>query len=644
VSAKVFYVTTPIYYINASPHVGHGYTTVAADVLCRQKRLSGRQVLFATGTDEHGQKVAQAARDKGTSPREFSDAMADDWHAMWDALHIRYDRFIRTSEADHESLVQKVFERLLKQDDIYLGTYEGSYCVHEETYLTDAEVKDGNCPECGRPVGRMAQDCYHFRTSKYAEPLLEHIEAHPEFIQPETRRNEVVSFIRGGLRDAAVSRRASPWDIPVPGDSAHTIYVWLDALTNYLTVASYLDDDAKFARTWPPDVQLMGKDIITRFHGTLWPAVLMALGVPLPGKLFVHGFWQMGEEKMSKSRANVVSPTELAAELSERSGAKFDVAIDAIRYFLMRQVPFGADGQFSTSAVVRRFNEDLANDLGNLLNRTLPLLERYFDGVVPTPPTRRTDLDAELERVAAAADEAIDRIDFSGALMQIWGLLAAANKYIDQQAPWDLHKAGREQELARVLYGVADTIRAVATLLEPFMPAVAGEIRSQLGAPSDGPLLPITQPEVRLRPGTRTKRGKPIFPRIETTAPASVPGATDDVPREEPMATETIDIEQFAKVDLRVGEIISAERVEGTQNLLSVRVDIGAEERTMVAGIAKQFDPAVLPGTKVVVVANLKPAKIRGVVSQGMILAAGDDIPLALVTLDRDCPNGTRVR
>jgi len=644
VGKDVFYVTTPIYYINARPHVGHGYTTVAADVLCRQKRLTGHEVLLATGTDEHGEKVAKAAQDRGAEPREFSDAMADEYRAMWDALHIKYDRFIRTSEAEHEALVQRVFERLLKQDDIYLGTYEGFYCVHEETYLTDAEVKDGNCPECGRPVGRMAQDCYHFRTSKYAEPLLEYIEAHPDFIQPETRRNEVVSFIRGGLRDAAVSRRASSWDIPVPDDPAHTIYVWLDALTNYLTVASYLDDDETFGRMWPPNVQLMAKDIITRFHGTLWPAMLMALGVPLPEKLFVHGFWQMGEQKMSKSRANVVSPTELAEELSQQSGASHDVAIDAIRYFLMREVPFGADGQFSSSAVVRRFNEDLANDLGNLLNRTLPLVHRYFDGVIPTPPELRTDLDDELERVARAADEAIDRVDFSGALTEIWTLLAAGNKYIDQQAPWDLYKAGRKQELAQALYTVTDTIRAVATLIEPFMPAVATEMRSQLGVAADGPALPITDADVRLRPGTKTRRGSPIFPRIDVTVQTPTASEDEEAPGEETMDAETIDFEEFTKVELRVGEIISAEPVEGTDRLLSLRVDIGTEERTVVAGIAKEFDPAVLPGTKVVVVANLKPAKIRGVVSQGMVLAAGEEVPLALVTLDRDCPNGTRVR
>jgi methionyl-tRNA synthetase len=644
VGNEAFYVTTPIYYINARPHVGHGYTTVAADVLCRQKRLTGRQVLLATGTDEHGQKVATAAGERGQSPREFADAMAGEYQAMWDTLHVEYDRFIRTSEAGHEALVQKVFQRLLEQDDIHLGTYEGFYCVHEETYLRDAEVQDGSCPECGRPVGRMAQDCYFFRTSRYAQPLLDHLEANPEFIQPEARRNEVVSFVRGGLRDAPVSRRASEWDIAVPGNPAHTIYVWLDALLNYLTVPSYMEDDGKFGLTWPPNVQLMAKDIITRFHGTLWPAVLMALDLPLPDKLFVHGFWQMGEEKMSKSRANVVDPGELAEELSERSGATFDVAIDAIRYFLMREVPFGADGQFSSAAVVRRFNEDLANDLGNLLNRTLPLLDRYFDGAVPTPPELRTDLDGELERTAVDADGAIDRIDFSGALVRIWTLLGAANKYIDQRAPWDLHKAGRHAQLSQVLYTVADTIRAVATLVEPFMPAVAAEIRSQLGASADGPRLPITDQAVRLPPGTRTGRARPIFPRIDTTARPSAEGARDEAPEEGAMEVEAIDIEEFAKLDLRVGEIISAERVEGTDKLLSVRVDIGAEERTMVAGIAQQFDPAALPGTKVVVVANLKPAKIRGVVSQGMVLAAGDDLPLALVTLDRDCPNGTRVR
>ncbi|MFQ6132016.1 MAG: methionine--tRNA ligase [Armatimonadota bacterium] len=640
-----YYITTPIYYVNASPHIGHAYTTIAADVLSRYRRLRGDRVCFATGTDEHGLKVASAAAEAGQSPREFTDEVSERYKQMWRRLHIEYDRFIRTSEEQHEQLVQQVFARLLEQDDIYKGTYEGWYCVHEETYLSEGELVEGKCPDCQRPVQWLAQDCYFFRTSKYAERLLQELEANPELIRPQSRCNEVTSFIRQGLRDSAVSRSAQEWDIPVPGDPSNTIYVWLDALTNYLTVAGYLQDDATFESTWPPDAQLMAKDIITRFHGTLWPAMLMALGVELPRQLFVHGFWSMGGgHKISKSRGNVVDPYALGQAISERSGASVEVAVDAVRYFVLREVPFGLDGQFSEMAVLQRFNADLANDLGNLLNRSLPFLERYFEGKVPTPGNGAPTLDQDVARTVEAAGAAMDRLEFSVALAEIWRLLAAANKYVDQQEPWSLHKAGKKAELATVVYSVADTIRCVATLVSPFMPAASAAIREQLGLEGahDG-TWDVLDEAVRLRPGASIRPGKPIFPRIDLAAIATEAEAPPAAEEEEPVSAETISYEHFSQMDLRVGEIKSAERVEGTDKLLKLEVDAGARVHTVVAGIAQEFAAETLVGRKVVLVANLQPTKIRGVVSEGMILAAGEEEALALVTVDADCPVGTKV-
>jgi methionyl-tRNA synthetase len=647
VAKDTFYVTTPIYYINARPHVGHAYTTIAGDVLCRYKRLRGQRVVYVTGTDEHGHKNVTAAAEAGLTPQAFADEISGAFRTMWDRLHIQYDRFIRTSEPRHVAVVQQVFKRLVDQGDIYLGRYEGFYCVPCETYLMEADLSDGNCPECGRPVQMMAEDCYFFRTSHYADRLAGYVEAHPEFIRPETRRNEVMSFVRRGLRDSAVSRRANPppgqaggqadtWDVPILGDPANTVYVWVDALTNYLTVAGYLQDESDFEKLWPPDVQLMAKDIITRFHGTLWPAMLMALELPLPETLLVHGFWDFRGAKMSKSRGNVVDPYDLAQQLSRMSGASVDVAADAIRYFLLRQVPFGADGDFNETAVIRRFNEDLANDLGNLLNRTLPLIERFFGGKAPAPSGGVPDMDEALVAASERAGACLDDLDFVGALQAIWELLAAANRYIDQQEPWNLHKSGKTDQAGGVLYVVADAARAAATLVSPFMPAAAEEMRRQLGA-ADLPLDwdPLAH-GARLRPGMAVRRGSPVFPRIDTRARIRAAEATEQV--------SVLSFDDFKKLDLRVAEIKSAEVVPGADKLLKLTIDLGDEERTIVAGIAQQFPAETLPGTRVVVVANLEPARIRGVLSQGMLLAAGDEVPLSLVTVDDCCPAGTRVR
>ncbi|MFQ6097239.1 MAG: methionine--tRNA ligase [Armatimonadota bacterium] len=631
-----FYVTTPIYYINAKPHVGHAYTTIAGDALCRYKRLCGEKVVYVTGTDEHGRKNVTAAAEKGQTPQEFADENSAAFREMWEHLHIEYDRFIRTSEPRHVSVVQQTFKRLVDRGDIYLGRYEGFYCVPCETYLPQGELSDGNCPECGRAVEMMTQDCYFFRTSQYADRLLEHLDAHPAFVQPESRQNELISFVKGGLRDMAVSRRADAWDIPIPGDPANTVYVWVDALLNYLTVASYLQDDEDFERLWPPDVQLMAKDILTRFHGTLWPSMLMALGLPLPKTLLVHGFWDFRGAKMSKSRGNVVDPYDLAQQLSRMSGASVDVTADAIRYFLLRQVPFGADGEFTETAVIRRFNEDLANDLGNLLHRTLPLIVRFCDGKVPSPAAGMPNLDAVVRQAAETAGSRLDELDFVGALQAIWTLLGAANKYIDQQAPWNLHKRGNTKEAGGVLYVVADAARAVATLVSPFMPSAAQEARSRLGAAELPVSWDVLAAETRLRPGAEVRPGKPVFPRIETKVQPVVASAE--------RRQDVISFEEFQKVDLRVAEIKSAERVEGADKLLKLTIDLGSEERVIVAGIAEEFRPDSLLGKKIVVVANLEPARIRGVVSEGMLLAAGEDVVLSLVTVDDSCPPGTRVR
>jgi methionyl-tRNA synthetase len=642
-AGKRFYITTPIYYVTAKPHIGTSYTTIACDVLARSHRLRGEEVLFATGVDEHAQKVVRAAEAAGVPVQEFVDRYAGIYRETWAALHVEYDRFIRTTEPVHKAAVQEVFRRLLETGDIYKGEYRGWYCVPCETYFPEAELKDGNCPDCGRPVEELAQPAYFFRLSAYAERLQAYIEQNPGFIQPESRRNEVLGFIRGGLQDVCVSRTGTDFGVLVPGDEDHVVYVWFDALINYLTIAGYPATDASI---WPPDVQVMGKDILPRFHATIWPAVLLALGEPLPRALFGHGWWVSDRgDKMSKSRGNIVDPLETAAELAKLSGCSLAVAVDTVRYFLLREVHFGLDGSFSLRALLGRFNADLANDLGNLLNRTLPLIDRYLGGTLGAGGTGA--LAGVIEAQVAQAAVALEALDFRGYLEAVWELLAAGNKFVDEKQPWALYKQGDTEACGAVLYDAADLVRIVATLVQPVMPEVSAEIWRQLGLEGRTDLLALGQCRAGLFPaGTQTQKGAPIFPRVDLAALDAESGEkAAAVAGKERKKVETIKYEQFAQLDLRAGKVLDVAPVPESDKLFQLTIDLGEEEpRTVVAGLAGAFGARELLDAYVVVVANLEPAKIRGVVSNGMVLAVGDKEPLALVTVDRDVPPGAKVR
>ena len=652
---KAFYITTPIYYVTDMPHVGNASTTIAADVVARFKRLQGRKVLFATGTDENAIKVAEMAQSQGMSPQDFVDGIVPRWIEVWKRMHVTYDAFIRTTEERHRMVTEHVFRMLMERGDIYKDSYHGWYCVSDETFFRESEVTDGLCPnaECRKEVRWVEEENYFFRLSAYGDRLLEYFEANPDVLGPDFRRNEVLSFIKSGLKDACISRKAYGWGIPVPGDPDKVIYVWFDALLNYLTVAGYLQDDALLAETWPPDLQLMAKEIFVRFHATMWPAMLMGLGLQLPKRVFAHGFWTIDGQKISKSKGNSISPDEVAEDVASRSGAEFDIAMDALRYFMMREATFGLDADFSVNALIGRFNADLANDLGNLLNRTLPLLHKHRGGIVPSPVNVLTDL---LESEADAVVEHMDRLEFSEALGAIWAVIGRGNKYMEVEAPWKLAKdESCAARLDTVLYTVLDTVRSVAIMIQPFMPCVAQAIWEQLGI--EEPLADQTWEDARtvgkLKPGTRTAEPKPIFPRIDTrlqlashpSHESHIPTAKEEKTVEEQVQERTyLTFDEFKKIELKVAKIIAAEKVEGADKLLKLRVDLGAEERQVVAGIAQWYTSEELIGREIVLVANLAPRAVRGVESQGMLLAADLDGTAVLVAPDKEVPPGAPVR
>ena len=652
-SDQAYYVTTPIYYVNDVPHIGNAYTTIMADIVARYHRLKGENTYLLTGTDENATKVAAAAAEQGVPIRKYVDDLAEQFKQVWASLEIQYDDFIRTTEPRHVRVVEGIFARLIDNGDIFEGTYEGWYCVPCETFLADSELVGGKCPSCGREVEWVEEKNYYFRLSAYGDRLLSHIEANPEFLLPEFRRNEVVSFIKQGLRDVSITRNNKGWGIPVPGDPSKVIYVWFDALINYISALGYDVTTNSFAKPfWPADLQLMGKDIFVRFHCTFWPAMLMALDLPLPKTLFGHGFWTIDGEKISKSKGNAISPAKLAQDLSEESGASRDVCLDAVRYFLAREVPFGQDGDFSFKSFRNRFNSDLANDLGNLLNRTLSMLGRYFDGAIPDPKGRSGGLMAVIEPACAAAREACDRLEFTRALESIWQMIGAGNKYINDSQPWTLAKSGRTDELAGVLYSALEVARAAAIMISPFMPATAREIARQLGIGSEFASLKWTDVTAAtpFAPGTKTQGPDPIFPRLDSKKPlrqaegAQIKEAAKVTDRPQP-ADNRISYEHFSKLDIRIAEVKSAERVEGADKLLKLGVDLGGEVRQIVAGIAQQYAPEALIGRKIVLLANLEPAKIRGVVSNGMLLAAtAPDGGAVLLQPDSDVPAGSEVR
>ncbi|NLM51275.1 MAG: methionine--tRNA ligase [Firmicutes bacterium] len=648
---KTFYITTPIYYPSDKLHIGHCYTTVAADALARFKRLAGYEVFFLTGTDEHGQKIERRALAAGKEPKEFVDEIVAWIKNLWKLLDISYDDFIRTTEKRHMQAVQKIFQKFYEQGDIYKAKYEGWYCTPCEAFWTERQLVEGNCPDCGRPVELVAEESYFFKMSKYVDRLVEHIETHPEFIQPVARKNEMINnFIKPGLEDLCVSRTTFKWGIPVPFDPDHVIYVWLDALSNYITALGYMSEDDSLLKTfWPANVQLIGKEIV-RFHTIYWPIFLMALGLELPEKVFGHGWLLLDDGKMSKSKGNVVDPIVLI----DRYGS------DAIRYFLLREISFGADGHFSEEALVQRLNFDLANDLGNLLNRTLAMLKKYFDGRIPERGEAGPE-DEELLQEAAMLPQKLealmDELQLSGALAELWKFIGRANKYIEETAPWALKKAGKESRLQTVMYNLLESIRFISVLLSPFMPKTPIRIWQQLGI--------ANYPELHtweslktfggLPAGISTQPGEVLFPRLELTAEGGPvrqatkkdkPQTTKQPQKAKEKQTEgLISIDEFARVDLRVAEIKEAEKVQGADRLLKLIVALGEEQRQVVAGIAQHYQPDELIGKRVIFVANLKPAKLRGIVSEGMLLAASDDEGnLTLVTTEAPIKTGSKVK
>jgi len=645
-----FYVTTPIYYVNNIATVGTAYTSIACDTLARWHRQRGDDVLFTTGTDEHAVRVLRLAEEKGEDPLAFAGNIAAQFVEDWRRLDISYDDFIRTTEPRQFRAVQRFFETIYENGDLYLGSYEGWYCVPDETFFAEEDLIEGRCPnpECGRPVEWVSEPAYFFRFSEYQEPLLRYIEEHPDWLLPEFRKNEVVSFIRGGLRDVSVTRR-STWGIPlppsIPQSEGLVVYVWADALVNYLTCAGYPDDADKLARFWPADLHLMAKDIFTRFHATMWPAMLMSAGLPLPRQMGAHGWWTIGGEKISKSRSKQPPrPEPVLKEIVAATGCTPARAADALRYYELREMTFGQDGDFSTEGLLRRYHDDLGNDLGNLLHRVLAMVQHYRQGVVPPPCPPEPELFDAAQTAAAAWEGALGSLQFSEGLKAIWVFLGVANRYVDQQAPWSLAKAGDQAALDRVLYSSAEALRIAAVLLAPVMPSTTDDIERQLGL-TDWTRTWEGATQWGLLPGSRPiGKRTPLFPRLDEKRRAGTPvPAAPPTPEAKPV----ISIKDFMNVDLRVAEILTAERVPGADKLLKLTVDIGTEHRTLVAGIALSYPPDSLPGKKIVVVCNLEPATIRGVRSEGMLLAGsipGDDTSITLVTPEKSLPNGAKVK
>jgi methionyl-tRNA synthetase len=671
---RTFYITTPIYYVNDVPHIGHAYTTIAADVLARFWRLRGRNVFFLTGLDEHGQKVQQAAAKAGIDPQVHCDRLAPQFQQLWTRLNISNDAFIRTTDSAHKEIVQRYLQQLFDKDLIYKDTYAGWYCTFDERFWTEKDVADGLCPDCKRPVERLSEHNYFFKMGKYQDRLIDHINTHQNFVRPESRRNEVLGFLQTKkLGDLSISRPKSrlSWGIELPFDKEYVTYVWFDALVNYLSALEYKLPRPSVDHYWPASVHLVGKDILTT-HAVYWSTMLMALDLPLPETVFAHGWWTVDGEKMSKSRGNVVDPNDMATKYG----------VYAFRYFLLREVPFGQDGDFSEAALVGRINSDLANGLGNLLSRTLTLIEKFCDGVIPEHIVS-SDSDIEQKLTGAGveafsmADSDIENMAFSKALEQIWQLVRAADQYLEFYSPWTMAKDPSKRKLLNsVLYRSADSLRLLAIAVYPFMPSTGEAISQQLGINRDFK-VPITFEEKQwncLRSGTRIKKAAALFPRIEMkSGPYAVPGnearlsisqgakpvsetpppssstaphATTAQPTTAP-ATATpvqITIEDFQRIQLKTAKVLSAERVPKSEKLLKLQVSLGTEQRQIVAGIGKRYEPESLIGKTIVIVANLKPAKLMGIESQGMVLAAGDSEVRGLATFVEDVEPGTKVK
>lgn len=645
---KTFYITTPIYYPSDSAHIGHAYTTVAADTMTRYKKMRGYDTYFLTGTDEHGQKIQRRAQAAGKEPQAFVDEIVASFQHLWKTLKIDYNDFIRTTELRHKKVAQQLFQKIYDRGDIYKAQYEGWYCSPCETFFTERQLgPDHTCPDCGRPAELTKEESYFFKMSKYADRWLRYIEENPDFIQPESRRNEMVNFVKSGLDDLCVSRTTFDWGIKVPFDEKHVIYVWFDALVNYLSALNMgSDDDSLYQKFWPADVHLVGKDII-RFHTVIWPIMLMAADLPLPKKVLGHGWVLIGDSKMSKSKGNVINPIDLV----EKYG------VDAIRYFLMREMPYGLDCNYSEDALVSRINTDLANDYGNLLSRTTAMINKFQGGEV-LKPAGETEFDAALIKLAqetpARVEELMDNMEWANALAEIWKLVNAGNKYIDDAAPWALNKAQEKDKLASVLYYMAEILRMTTIMVTPVMPDLPAKVWEQLGI-DQYPQLHTWDSLVfgSFPEGIHIRRGEPLFPRIETEEKAAANAAKEEKAalakevkeaseKAEPLAPE-ITIEDFAKLDLRVAKVLTCEKVPKTDKLLKFTLQVGDEERTVLSGIAQHYQPQELIGRNVILIANLKPATIRGIESRGMLLSAVGQEKLELLEVPT-MPSGTKVK